>query len=101
MNTQIQTKLNITHPGALFRSRFLDRHKISVQTAADKLHVSRSQLSRFINRHTSVSKTLALKLEVATGVPAEFWISRQLEHDIQQIERASNIKVDAEPLLEG
>ncbi|MCH8501597.1 MAG: HigA family addiction module antidote protein [Aliidiomarina sp.] len=100
MSTAFRTKLTIDHPGVLFRARFLERYNIKVQTAADKLHMKRPQLSRFINGHTSVSNTLALKLEVATGVSAQYWLSRQAEYDIQQLERSGKIKVEAEPLLE-
>ncbi|PTB84958.1 addiction module antidote protein, HigA family [Pseudidiomarina aestuarii] len=98
--TQIMTKLTVKHPGEVFRARFLERHNISIQAAAEKLHMKREQLSRFVNGRTSVSNNLALKLAKATGVSVRYWLSRQMEFDLQQLERQDVKQIEAEPLLE-
>lgn len=99
MRKKLVSALEITHPGEVFRQRFLVRYSISIQAAAEKLHMKREQLSRFINGHTAVSHGLALKLEVATGVSARYWLERQLDHDLQQLKSTPLESVDAEPLI--
>jgi len=100
MMTPENSNLTVKHPGEVFRERFLQRYNITVQEAADKLHMKRPQLSRFINGGTSVSKLLALKLQVATGVSARYWLSRQMDYDLQQLERLGTQNIQAEPLLQ-
>ena len=89
----------IKHPGQVFYDRFLVRYAISVAEAARKLYMKREQLSRFVNGRTGVSVELARKLEVATGVSAEYWLTRQAQFDIQQSANACTI-VKAKPLRE-
>ncbi|WP_404408415.1 HigA family addiction module antidote protein [Pseudidiomarina marina] len=93
------TEHAIKHPGQVLNDRFLKRFGISITEAAAKLYMKREQLSRFINGHTGVSVELALKLEVATGVSAEYWLTRQAQYDIQQSSQ-SITKVKAEPFCQ-
>lgn len=97
-NYKASANLPISHPGQLFKRRFLQRHNISVTDAAKKMHMNRSQLSRFLNGHDTVTVTLAQKLEIATGVSAEYWLTRQAQFSLQQAQQQSR-KVEAEPLL--
>ena len=92
MSRAERTALEIDHPGQVFKKRILERHGITVTTAAAKLFMKREQLSRFINGRTSVSKELAQKLEIATHISAEYWLSRQLDYDLQRmaLEKQSN-----------
>lgn len=96
MSVNRSHKLPVKHPGLLFKQRFLTRLDISVQAAADKLHISRKQLSLFINGHSAVSISLAKKLEIGTGVSAEFWLNRQKKYDLYM---AQSEKVEAESLF--
>ncbi len=100
MSAAIRTALPISHPGDVFRSRFLTRHSITVTDAAQKLHMQRSQLSRFVNGRTPVSLQLALKLEVATGVSAKYWLMRQIDFDLQQLKIKGTQLIEADLLLD-
>lgn len=100
MERKSYTALPISHPGQVFKTRFLDRHGISITAAAKKLHMNRTQLSRFINGHDDVTELLARKLAVATGVSERYWLERQLNYDVQQIDKKRSEKIEAEPLLD-
>src|SRR5690554_3169803 len=99
MTTAIRTALPISHPGNVFRTRFLKRHSITITDAAKKMHMQRAQLSRFVNGGTPVSLQLALKIEVATGVSAKYWLLRQVDFDLQQLKINGKLQINAEPLL--
>lgn len=95
------TVLPITHPGEVFKARFLERYEITVTAAAKKLHMNHRQLSRFINGHDDVTPLLASKLAIATGVSERYWLERQADYNVQQIQNMKDHKVEAEPLLES
>ncbi|EGN76130.1 addiction module antidote protein, HigA family [Idiomarina sp. A28L] len=95
MKERLVSKLGMTHPGELFRRRYLERHNISVQDAATKLNIRRESLTRFLNGNAPVSKELASKLETLTHVSANFWISWQNDYDRQQIKQTRQQDVEA------
>lgn len=97
----IEGKLNVSHPGVLFKERFINRYSISIDTAARKLHLTPSFLTAFTEAKVCMNSELALKLEVATTVSARFWLERQYLHDLQQVDRLrdTNIDLKVEPLV--
>ncbi|WP_016957280.1 HigA family addiction module antitoxin [Catenovulum sp. SX2] len=88
-------KLPAQHPGAIFKKRILDRHKITIVQAAKLMHVNRPHLNNFVNGKVSVTAPLAYKLERSTGINAAFWLSLQTKYDLYV---NSNLEVEAEPL---
>lgn len=79
----MRTALSISHPGDVL-TRLLARRDNGVTKEALLNHIQRSTLDELSSGLVRVNRELASKLESATGVSAEFWVSRQRDHDHQR-----------------
>lgn len=78
----MRTALHISHPGNSL-ARLIARRDSEVTNETLLKFIERSQLEGLLKGEVSVSQCLATELESATGVSAEYWISRQRDYDHQ------------------
>jgi len=69
------------HPGKAL-GRELKRFDLPKKSTAETLQIARTTLYRIIDGELDINVEMALKLEVALGHPADYWLNKQLEHDL-------------------
>jgi addiction module HigA family antidote len=69
------------HPGEYLRVTLQERAIIQRQFAK-QLGIAPSYLCDFLMCRRGAATKLALRLEKALGVPAEFWLTLQMNHDL-------------------
>jgi addiction module HigA family antidote len=62
----------------------LGHHGVSQAEAAKAMKISTAQLSDVIRQRKGVSAAIALRLQFCFGVPADFLIRLQAQHDFQK-----------------
>ncbi|MFC0308591.1 HigA family addiction module antitoxin [Gallibacterium trehalosifermentans] len=85
---------NPAHPGEILRE-YIDG--FSVTDIAQKLGVTRVTLSRILNAKAAVSPEMALRLSHLLKTSPEFWLTMQVNYDLQQANQRLNIAI--EPLF--
>jgi addiction module HigA family antidote len=94
------------HPGALLFEEFVAPAGLTHTELASRLGVSRTLVSHVLAGRRRLSADLALRLARLFGVPAEFWLTLQLEWDLaeahrspraREIERIRPLERGAEP----
>lgn len=81
------------HPGEYLREDILPALNMTVREFADHLGVSRNSASRLVNGRASVSTEMAIRLGRAFENGARFWLALQMQYDIWEKERETNIVV--------
>jgi addiction module HigA family antidote len=72
------------HPGLFLDSRFLKPLKISQDTLAKGLGVSRRRVNELIRGHRAFTPDTAIRLGTYFGTGPEFWMNLQQAWDIYQ-----------------
>ncbi len=70
------------HPGAVIRDLWMDG--MSIESAAKRLDVSRTELQRLVDGKRGISPALALKMAAAGWSTALFWVRLQAYYDLAQ-----------------
>jgi len=81
------------HPGEFLREDILPSLGMNVSEFAKHIGVSRNSASRLLNEHAGVSTEMAVRLGRAFKNGARFWLSLQMQHDLWNTERDTNIVV--------
>jgi addiction module HigA family antidote len=76
------------HPGMFLESRFLKPAKISQETLAKGLGVSRRRVNELIRGHRAITPDTAIRLGTYFRTGPEFWMNLQQAWDIYQAWRA-------------
>jgi addiction module HigA family antidote len=76
------------HPGSFLESRFLRPLKISQETLARGLGVSRRRVNELIRGHRAITPDTAIRLGGYFGTGPEFWLNLQQAWDLYQAWRA-------------
>ena len=74
------------HPGEAIK-KLLERNKLNVTDAAEKLAVTRQALSNVINTKAGISPQMAVRLSVLFGGTIAKWIKLQATHDTREAEK--------------
>lgn len=81
------------HPGEYLREDILPALNMSVTDLAKHLGVSRNSASRIVHEKASISLDMAVRLGQAFQNGARFWLALQMQHDLWETERRSEIHV--------
>jgi addiction module HigA family antidote len=76
------------HPGMFLESRFLKPLKISQETLAKGLGVSRRRVNELIRGHRAITPDTAIRLGTYFRTGPEFWMNLQQAWDLYQAWRA-------------
>jgi antitoxin HigA-1 len=76
------------HPGALLFEEFVEPAGLTHTELARQLGVSRTLVSHVLAGRRRLSPDLALRLARLFGVPAEFWLTLQLEWELAEARRS-------------
>ena len=81
------------HPGEYIRQDFLPELNMTIGQLAQHLKVSRNSVSRLVNEKASVSTEMAIRLGQAFKNGARFWLALQMQHDLWEQQRTTDIVV--------
>lgn len=73
------------HPGTLLRDHVFPCLGLSVSQAARDLAITRQTLHRILAGDAAITPEMAVRLERLFGVPSEFWLHRQHQHELQRV----------------
>ncbi|ODS88318.1 MAG: addiction module antidote protein, HigA family [Chryseobacterium sp. SCN 40-13] len=89
-----------THPGILIADELEARDDLNQKELAHLLGVSSTFLNEIIKGKRPVTADTALVLEKALGIPADFWLKFQVQHDLdlarikeKNVKKVQNIEV--------
>ena len=75
-------KTNYTlHPSTTLREK-LEELKMTPQDLAIKTGSSVDVILSILNRESAITPEIAIQLEKALGIPASFWITKQLNYNL-------------------
>lgn len=80
MATNNITPLEATHPVELIKDE-LNARGMSKKELAARMDIQQSNLSRLLKGNMPISLDVARKLEQALDIPADYWMSLQLQYD--------------------
>ncbi len=86
-------KFKPPHPGEYLRLDILPALNMTITDLAEHLKISRASLSELVNERRSVSVEMAQRLGQAFGNGTRFWMTLQMQYDIWEVERDSDIVV--------
>lgn len=73
----------LPHPGKHVR-KYMEANKLNVTQLADRLGVTRPSTSNLLNGHNGITAKMALRLERIFSRPARWWLTLQLNYDLQR-----------------
>ena len=82
---------NPPHPGEFIRATYIEPFDISIRSLAKSLGVSPSTLTRLISRQSGISPEMALRLSKAVGRSPESWLAMQLNYDLWQTKKTTDL----------
>jgi addiction module HigA family antidote len=86
---------NPPHPGEILKDYLGD---MTVQDAARRLGVTRSNLSRILNGHAGISAVMAVRLAKAMPYTSpEFWLKMQLHYDLWKAQKSKQPRIQPFP----
>lgn len=91
------------HPGQYIREDVLPELGMTIGEFANYLGVKRPGLSDLINGRKPVSQDMAIRLGKALGTGARFWLSLQLQYDVEVTlpSKAAEIDIQRHPAFLG
>lgn len=93
-------RLEITHPGKLLRSEFLDPYGITAAALARALCVPASRINAILQGRRSISADTALRLARFFGTTPEFWVNLQKDFELRMAMESSGSDINLiQPIL--
>lgn len=86
------------HPGRALKEDFMEPLGLTIQSVARGLGVHPKTLGRFLAGQRRVSPALAAKLGAFLGVPARWWLDKQVDFDVYVLEAQPQLAQGVEPL---
>ena len=74
--------LEVTHPGYIIRTMYIEPLEISTRDFAKKLDLHERTVSRLLNGKSSLTIETALKLSRLFKTSPEFWMNMQVKYDL-------------------
>ena len=93
-NRRISGRLEITHPGKLLRSEFLDPYGVTASALARALSVPASRINAILQGRRSISADTALRLARFFGTTPEFWVNLQKDFELRMAMESSGSDID-------
>lgn len=82
-----------SNPAAALIRDTLEHYGVTQADAASAMKISAAQLSDVIRQRKGVSATIALRFQACFGVPAEFLVRLQSQHDYRKAYHAKSAKI--------
>lgn len=99
--TGVAQLLGPLHPGEVLQEEYLKPLGISQNKLALSMRVPAQRISEIINGKRAVTADTAIRLAKVIGTTAEFWLSLQMDYDLQLTMREEGEQIDREvmPIL--
>lgn len=98
MNSSKTTVFGPLHPGEVLIEEYLKPLGISQNKLALNMHVPAQRISDIINGKRAITADTALRLSKVIGTTAEFWMSLQMDYDLQKTRMNCGKTIDKEVL---
>ncbi|MCL2661078.1 MAG: HigA family addiction module antitoxin [Acidobacteriaceae bacterium] len=85
------------HPGEILLTEFMEPLGITSYRLAKELGVPLPRINDVVRGRRAISVDTALRLGVYFGLPAQFWLNLQNEHDLRSANKAQIRRI--KPLL--
>lgn len=76
-------KVWTVHPGEILRTEFMEPMNLTAYRLAKELHVPRPRINDVVRERRSITADMALRLGKYFGLPGQFWMNLQAEHDLR------------------
>lgn len=86
----------LSNPAAAVIRDTLEHHGFTQADAAKAMNISTTQLSDVIRQRKGVSASIALRFQACFGVPGDFLIRLQAQHDFQKASHAKGPEIRRE-----
>lgn len=87
------TKTFTIHPGNILLTEFMEPLGLTAYRLAKELHVPLPRINDVVRGKRSISADTALRLGIYFGLPAQFWLNLQNEHDLRIAKTAELAKI--------
>jgi len=89
------------HPGEILLEEYLKPSQLSQNQLALKMRVPPQRISEIVRGKRTISPETAIRLGMVIGTTAKFWLSLQMDYDLQMEMNRSGDKVnkEIEPIL--
>lgn len=81
------------HPGNILLTEFMEPLGLTAYRLAKELHVPLPRINDVVRGKRSISADTALRLGIYFGLPAQFWLNLQNEHDLRMARTAELSKI--------
>jgi addiction module HigA family antidote len=88
--------VELTTPGELMHSEFMEPHGLSANALARALHVPANRITAILRGQRAITADTAIRLGRFFGTTAEFWVNLQAHYDLQLAERENKRDIYAE-----
>ena len=86
------------HPGEVLLEEYLLPAGISQNRLALNMRVPAQKINDIVNGKRGITADTALRLGLATGTTPEFWLSLQMDYDLQTVEMNEGERIEREVL---
>lgn len=86
-------KIFTIHPGNILLTEFMEPLGLTAYRLAKELHVPLPRINDVVRGKRSISADTALRLGIYFGLPAQFWLNLQNEHDLRTARTAELSKI--------
>ena len=86
------------HPGEVLLEEYLLPAGISQTRLALNMRVPAQKINDIVNSKRGITSDMALRLGLATGTTPEFWLSLQMDYDLQTVEMNEGERIEREVL---
>jgi antitoxin HigA-1 len=86
------------HPGEVLLEEYLLPAGISQTRLALNMRVPAQKINDIVNGKRGITSDMALRLGLATGTTPEFWLSLQMDYDLQTVEMNEGERIEREVL---
>jgi addiction module HigA family antidote len=86
------------HPGEVLLEEYLLPAGISQTRLALNMRVPAQKINDIVNGKRGITSDIALRLGLATGTTPEFWLSLQMDYDLQTVEMNEGERIEREVL---
>lgn len=87
-----------THPGVLLKEE-IEFRKLVKSNFAKEIGLKPNHLSEIFVGKRNISPLLAIKLQIALDIPAENWLSLQMQYDLMMVKQMISLKKGRDEIL--
>ena len=91
-----KVELGLLHPGEVLLEEYLKPMGISQSKLALSMRVPAQRISEIINEKRAITADTAIRLAKVIGTTPEFWLSLQMDYDLQSTIKKDGERIDKE-----